>query len=164
MNKQLCCIKKKKDTDFPFCHTQIKGGGVQTFALNRLVKGNSNYLDDLFHTELDVFLFSDSSILSVESPSPSIFHITAEADKELTNWLKQQGADSETISKVLTRYTMPSWAFLLLFVFGTLHVLEIILRCSITHPLHCSTFLHCFFSYFFASPFDPEMSFGSYTL
>ncbi|XP_060755682.1 mitogen-activated protein kinase kinase kinase 15 [Neoarius graeffei] len=47
------------------------------------------------------------SILSVESPSPSIFHITAEADKELTNWLKQQGADSETISKFVSEdYTL----------------------------------------------------------
>ncbi|XP_068603984.1 mitogen-activated protein kinase kinase kinase 15 [Brachionichthys hirsutus] len=40
---------------------------------------------------------------------PSIFHITAdlEADKQLTDWLKDQGADADTIDKfVLEEYTL----------------------------------------------------------
>ncbi|XP_017308517.1 mitogen-activated protein kinase kinase kinase 15 [Ictalurus punctatus] len=53
----------------------------------------------------------NNGVLSVESPSPSpsIFHITAEpeADKELSDWLKQQGADSETVDKFVSEdYTL----------------------------------------------------------
>ncbi|MCI4391644.1 hypothetical protein PGIGA_G00136980 [Pangasianodon gigas] len=51
----------------------------------------------------------NNGVLSVETPSPSIFHMSAEpeADKELTDWLKQQGADSETIDKFVSEdYTL----------------------------------------------------------
>lgn len=36
------------------------------------------------------------------APGPSIFHISTqpEPDKKLTDWLKEQGADSETVDKV----------------------------------------------------------------
>ncbi|KAG9330640.1 hypothetical protein JZ751_023540, partial [Albula glossodonta] len=40
---------------------------------------------------------------------PSIFHIPAdlEPDKELTDWLKEQGADTDTIEKFVTEdYTL----------------------------------------------------------
>ncbi|XP_026793790.1 mitogen-activated protein kinase kinase kinase 15 isoform X2 [Pangasianodon hypophthalmus] len=50
----------------------------------------------------------NNGVLSVEAP-PSIFHMSAEpeADKELTDWLKQQGADSETIDKFVSEdYTL----------------------------------------------------------
>ncbi|MCJ8745899.1 hypothetical protein PDJAM_G00135740 [Pangasius djambal] len=51
----------------------------------------------------------NNGVLSVETPPPSIFHMSAEpeADKELTDWLKQQGADSETIDKFISEdYTL----------------------------------------------------------
>ncbi|KAF4075620.1 hypothetical protein AMELA_G00220880 [Ameiurus melas] len=53
----------------------------------------------------------NNGVLSVESPSPSssIFHIASqpEADKELSEWLKQQGADSETVDKFVSEdYTL----------------------------------------------------------
>lgn len=44
---------------------------------------------------------TDSLSFADASP-PSIFHIPAdhEPDKQLTDWLKEQGADADTIDKV----------------------------------------------------------------
>ncbi|XP_026863860.2 mitogen-activated protein kinase kinase kinase 15 isoform X2 [Electrophorus electricus] len=47
--------------------------------------------------------------VAVETPSPSIFQLPTEPepDKELTDWLKQQGADVETVGKfVMEDYTL----------------------------------------------------------
>ncbi|XP_046733342.1 mitogen-activated protein kinase kinase kinase 15 isoform X5 [Silurus meridionalis] len=47
----------------------------------------------------------NNGVLSVEPASPSIFHVAAEP--ELSDWLKQQGADSETITKFVSEdYTL----------------------------------------------------------
>ncbi|KAI5091984.1 mitogen-activated protein kinase kinase kinase 15 isoform X3 [Silurus meridionalis] len=47
----------------------------------------------------------NNGALSVEPASPSIFHVAAEP--ELSDWLKQQGADSETITKFVSEdYTL----------------------------------------------------------
>lgn len=48
-------------------------------------------------------VFTDNGILSsVETPSASIFRMAEEphADTEMTEWLKQQGVDLDTIHKV----------------------------------------------------------------
>ncbi|KAF5889125.1 mitogen-activated protein kinase kinase kinase 15 isoform X1, partial [Clarias magur] len=51
----------------------------------------------------------NNGVLTLDTPSPSVFHMAAEleADKELMEWLKQQGADPETIDKFVSEdYTL----------------------------------------------------------
>lgn len=154
MNTEFCFCKKQTKNmymDFPILsHINQRRGCKLLHSTDQLMEtgSTSDYNDDLFHTVLHVFLFSDNSVLSVESPSPSIFHITAEpgADKELTDWLKQQGADSETINKVMTLYIMPSWVVFWFVLFLGLpcprdHP-EMWCHSSSPHTSHFSSLLH----------------------
>uniref|UniRef100_A0A8B9RHV6 mitogen-activated protein kinase kinase kinase n=1 Tax=Astyanax mexicanus TaxID=7994 RepID=A0A8B9RHV6_ASTMX len=82
--------------------------GVQ---LTRLKQETSRLLEELVQKEkeyqasLTNLLYDYCAFLpQVETPSTSIFHISVEPepDKEMTDWLKDLDADSETIDKVST--------------------------------------------------------------
>lgn len=49
-----------------------------------------------------MLLFSTDSAVFTDFSPPSIFHVPPdhEPDKQLTDWLKEQGADGDTIDKV----------------------------------------------------------------
>ncbi|XP_066522845.1 mitogen-activated protein kinase kinase kinase 15 isoform X1 [Hoplias malabaricus] len=82
--------------------------------LEELVQKEKEYQQVLRQTiqqrahDLELFRMRNQTS-TVESPSPSIFHIPSEpqADKEMTDWLKEQGADSETIDKfIMEEYSL----------------------------------------------------------
>ncbi|XP_037390037.1 mitogen-activated protein kinase kinase kinase 15 isoform X4 [Pygocentrus nattereri] len=95
--------------------------GVQ---LTRLKQETSRLLEELVQKEKeyqqilrqtiqqrvhDLELYRLRNQTATETPSPSIFRITSEPepDKELADWLKEQGADSETVDKfVVEEYTL----------------------------------------------------------
>ncbi|KAL7840643.1 hypothetical protein AOLI_G00259660 [Acnodon oligacanthus] len=82
--------------------------------LEELVQKEKEYQQILRQTiqqrvhDLELFRLRNQTA-TVETASPSIFRIPSEPepDKELTDWLKEQGADSETVDKfVMEEYTL----------------------------------------------------------
>lgn len=82
--------------------------------VNRL--RNKNVLDVYYEKLYFFYLIGNTEfmILLTDISPPSIFHIPAdhEPDKQLTDWLKEQGADADTIDKVeyLLAFERPSVA------------------------------------------------------